>query len=133
MTFILYDYVNARRANEIQLWIDKLQVVERAKLNERLDKLIHLGDDLYPQILCGTTVPGIQKLRVHGKVQLRPMLCKGPILINREYTLLAGAKEVGSKLLPKGVELDAKSRKEEVMRDHENRRCRNAINSKAAG
>ena len=57
------------------------------------------GSNLFPQMLCGTETPGILKLRVKGNVQLRPMLCRGPIEIDKEFTLLLGACEVGGKLV----------------------------------
>lgn len=123
MPFTLHDYVNSKGINEIKKWIGKLQSKERAKLDERLDKLRSEGPNLYPQILCGTTVAGIQKIRVHGKVQLRPMVCQGPINHAAEYTLLSGAKEVGFTLIPKGVEELAHVRKLEIVQDHNNRRC----------
>lgn len=74
--------------------------MQRAKLNAKLDMLENNGDALFPLLLTGTDTPGILKLRVKGKVQLRPMLCKGPVDIDREYTLLLGAIEVGGKLIP---------------------------------
>lgn len=122
MAFKLFDYVNPAGENSFKEWTEGLQVTQKAKLNEKLDKLAIHGDELHPQILSDTDTPGIQKIRVHGNVQLRPLLCKGPIDVDGEYTLLIGAKEVGFKLIPKGVEKKAKSRKVEVKLDPVNRR-----------
>ena len=39
MSFLLYDYVNAQGENEIKKWLDSLEKVERAKIDQRLDML----------------------------------------------------------------------------------------------
>jgi hypothetical protein len=64
------------------------------------------GPDLGPQLLAGPIksknnkkmVSHIYKLRMNGDWALRPLLCKGPIDMDREYTLLLGAIEVNSVL-----------------------------------
>jgi len=114
MVFALYDYVSESGTNEFKDWTEGLQSKERAKLNEKLDKLQEHGDALYPHMLTGTDVAGIQKLRVQGGVKLRPLLCKGPVAIAAEYTLLMGAKEVGSKWVPKSAPKTANDRKSAV-------------------
>lgn len=100
MTFEIFDYCTESGENAFKTWTQGLQSVERAKLNAKLDMLQNHGDVLFPEVLSGTGTPGILKLRAKGSVQLRPMLCKGPINIDREYTLLLGAIEVGGKLRP---------------------------------
>lgn len=126
MTFPLYDYVNESGENEFKSWTSQLQTKERAKLNEKLDKLTLHGDELYPQMLTGTSVAGIQKLRVHGQVQLRPLLCKGPLLNNgvleEAYTLLMGAKEVGSAWKPADAPQKANNKKQAVIESRGGRR-----------
>lgn len=122
MPFQLYDYVNHHGQNEFKDWTENLQKPHRAKLNEKLDKLALYGDTLYPHMLTDTDIPGIQKLRSKGNVQLRPLLCRGPVKIKHEYTLLMGAKEVGSKWQPKEAPSLAKGKKNEVIGDPSNRR-----------
>ncbi|WP_020396662.1 hypothetical protein [Thiolinea disciformis] len=106
MRFTIYNLLNDNDKNEFQLWTKALQTRERAKLNAKIDMLSQHGEDLYPETLAGTSVAGIQKLRVHGGIQLRPLLCRGPLLddqtklIENGYTLLMGAKEVGNKWQP---------------------------------
>jgi len=73
-------------------------------------------------VLAGTDSPGISKLRVRGNVQLRPMLCCGPIDVKAEFTLLCGAKEIGGKIIPKDADRLALSRKAEVAAQPEQRR-----------
>lgn len=122
MPFLIYDYVNLHGQNEFKTWTDGLEKPQRGKLDEKIDKLALYGDQLYPEMLTGTGVPGIQKLRGRGNVQLRPLLCTGPINIKKEFTLLMGAKEVGNKWEPKGAPSIAKIKKEEVIKDPMNRR-----------
>lgn len=122
MPFLLYDFVSPNGTNEIKAWTKTLQSTQRGKLNAKLDMLKITGDGLFPEILTGTDTPGILKLRVKGKVQLRPMLCKGPIEIAKEYTLLLGATEVGGKLKPAYADTIADNRKNKVKRDPEHRR-----------
>lgn len=62
-------------------------------------------------MLTDTSTPGIQKLRVKGNVQLRPMLCKGPIHNDSEFTLLIGAIERDSCLSPDKADEKANQRK----------------------
>ena len=123
MPFLIYDYVNHQGQNEFENWTSGLQKIQRGKLNERIDKLALYGDALYPEMLAGSGVAGIQKLKVRGNVQLRPLLCKGPINVNDEYTLLMGAKEVGSKWVPKDAPSTADTRKAEIINDPTNRRA----------
>lgn len=122
MPYILYDYVNPNGENEIKSWAEGLQKIQRAKFNEKLDKLKQHGDDLHPHMLTDTGTPGIKKLRIKGNVQLRPLLCNGPINIDKEYTLLMGAKEIGGKWVPKEAPSIANSKKQIAIADPNTRR-----------
>ena len=117
MKYALFDYVTDKGINDFKIWTEKLQKTQRAKLNARLDMLEKNGPDLFPHILTGTDTAGIQKLRVPGKVQLRPMLCKGPINVKTEFTLLIGAIEKQDKLQPKKADQIADDRKKDVIKD----------------
>ena len=80
------------------------------------------GSGLFPEILTGTSTAGILKLRVKGKAQLRPMLCKGPIDNKHEFTLLIGATERDSKFVPRKADEKANDRKKIII-ETPNRRC----------
>ena len=122
MPFKIYHYVNNQGCDEFSLWENNLQSIQRGKLKEKIDKLRLYGNDLYPHLLTDTGISGIQKLRIRGNVQLRPLLCRGPIEILEEYTLLMGAKEVGGKWKPKDAPVVADERKQDVINNPTERR-----------
>lgn len=115
MPYNIFDYVNNKGTNEFKEWSRKLQKIQRAKLNEKLDKLMLVGDGLMPELLTDAGITNIKKLRIKVQnVQLRPLLCNGPIDKESEYTLLMGAKEVGDKWEPKSAPQKAFNRMQEV-------------------
>ncbi len=127
MTYALYDYVNPQRVNVILDWLQSLQTMERTKVIQRFDMLAEHGQELLPLTLAASGVAGILKLKTHGSVQLRPLLCRGPAPGDTDtYTLLAGAKEVGSRWEPKNIRETAAARKGEVVADPANRRTSHA-------
>lgn len=72
------------------------------------------------KLLAGPIHAHIYKLVIHGDVMLRPMLCRGPIDNETEYTLLLGATERGAKL-PPGSEEQAEQNRETIINDHDRR------------
>ena len=103
--FSVYDYTDQKGTNVIREWVIKhLTVRDRAKLESKLDALARMDSKLaYGTKLIARVHKNVWKLRVHGETQLRPMLCLGPVDTAAEYTILAGAKEVGGKLEPISV------------------------------
>jgi hypothetical protein len=65
------------------------------------------GPDLNPGLISDTPVArDIYRMKVKGnkgQVQLRPMVCKGPFILDAEYTLLCGAIERDRKLNPRNA------------------------------
>jgi hypothetical protein len=119
----IYDHVNRQGVNMIAEWTRGLQTVQRKLLRSKLDMLAQAGPDLPTQLLAGTGVANIYKLRVKGNVQLRPMLCKGPVENDAEFTLLCGAIEVGDVLQPPDATQRAVMIREAILADPNNRRC----------
>ncbi len=121
----LWDFLSPRGENVILRWVkdDRLTVRDRAMLNQKLDRLCQIGFNLAidTKLLAGPIHKHIYKLVIHGDVMLRPMLCKGPIEIAKEYTLLLGAVETGGKL-PSGAMEKAEENRATVKRDP-SRRC----------
>ena len=73
------------------------------------------------KLLAGPSHTHVYKLVIHGDVMLRPMLCKGPINNDTEYTLLRGAVEIGGEL-PNGAPEQAEEHREIII-SNPNRRC----------
>jgi hypothetical protein len=117
----LYDYYSERGVNEIAAWTRSFQKPQKTKLRVRLDMLAQYGMDLLPQLLAGTGIPHIYKLKVHGNVQLRPLLCRGPFDNDEEFTILLGAVEVNWVLQPEGAAEMAALIREEIIHDHRRR------------
>jgi hypothetical protein len=108
MTWNIFDAVDKNSASNIVVWISKEKITRRdiGQLNQKIDMLERHGPELPPKLLAGPIkskrnkklVSHIYKLIIHGDRMLRPMLCKGPIDIPNEFTMLLGAIEVGGVL-----------------------------------
>jgi len=125
MAWRLYDYLNQRGDNEVADWTRGLQKSDRARLNQKLDMLERYGIDGLPPKLVAGPLGGhrhIYKLRIDGSVAMRPMLCKGPIDMNREFTLLLGATERDRVLDPMDAPRRAEQRRTEIIANP-TRRC----------
>src|ERR1700678_3481488 len=83
-------------------WTQKSGLVKRdiGQLNQKLDMLRINGFSLHPNLLAGPLPKQkhIYKPVIHGQRMLRPMLCKGPVAMESEFTLLLGAIEINFKL-----------------------------------
>lgn len=125
MPYTIYDHVDEHGRNTIKEWTSELQAPDRAKVDQKIDMLITSGSDLPPKLLSDSRSPHIKKLRLIGlgKVQLRPMFCKGPINNYIEFTLLMGAIEKGSKLDPPDADYKAENLRQEVIANPSLRRC----------
>lgn len=121
----LWDFLSERGRNSIVEWVrqDRLTVRDRAALNNKFKRLAQIEYDLAikTKLLAGPIYKHVYKLVIHADVMLRPMLCRGPIEVDGEYTMLLGAVEVGGEL-PAGSEQKAEERREIVVRDP-TRRC----------
>jgi len=124
MSYKLYNYLNEHGFNVIKQWTEGLQKRDRARLNQKLDMLAQHGTSLPPNLLSDTGSPHIKKLRITGKKvpTLRPMLCKGPINNDGEFTLLQGAIEKDRKLIPSDAVNLAENHRNAVITDP-SRRC----------
>jgi len=103
--------------SRIAAWISKEKIGRReiGQLNQKIDMLEKNGPNLSPGLLAGPVnskrrpkmVSHILKLRINGDRALRPMLCKGPIDMEREFTMLIGAIEINRNLDTDTEEADA--------------------------
>src|SRR4030095_12441565 len=118
----LYDYVDNRGINDFERWSLGLQSSDRARLSQKLGMLQKLGPDLPPQLLAGPIKGNIYKMRINGRVAMRPLLCKGPINNDAEFTLLMGATERDRQWQPRNAPATAVVRRTEIVADSA-RRC----------
>src|SRR5919109_407392 len=118
----LWDFLSARGENVILRWVKDARLTprDRAALNQKLDRLRQMDFDLAigTKLLAGPIEKQrhIYKLVIHGDVMLRPLLSRGPIDPEAEYTLLLGAIERGGKL-PKDAPQQAEDNRLIVLDD----------------
>jgi hypothetical protein len=124
--FTLWDFLSVRAENVILRWVKdaRLTTRDRAALNQKLDRLRQMDFDLAigTKLLAGPIEKQrhIYKLVIHGDVMLRPLLCRGPIDPEAEYTLLLGAIEKSWKL-PAGAPQQAEENRLTVLGDSSRR------------
>jgi hypothetical protein len=73
-------------------------------------------------LLAPTGQANIFKLRVQGNPKLRPLLCKGTVDNDTEFTLLIGAFEIQWEYEPKNALEIAVARRKELLNDS-SKRC----------
>lgn len=110
----------------IVAWVRRERIQKKARilLDQKIDLLRMHGPDLPPGLLSSGPIDGghIYKLKVRGPVMLRPLLCKGPVSMDDEYTLLQGAIEKGD-VLPEADIERARLNREAVIADNSRRRA----------
>lgn len=121
MAWTVYDFVSRRGENIVKLWLESLEKQDRIRMTKRLDDLRDHGHELCPN-LVGPVGPHIYKIRVNGRQAPRLFLCKGPLSMDTEYTLLWGAFERDGEL-PEGTIERADENRNEVIASPKTRRC----------
>ena len=131
MSWKLYDYVNEKSENEIKKWTESFLKKQKklvATLNQKLLMLEQMGK-LPPKSLTNTRVTQIYEIVINADIALRLLLCKGPTkdksrqyIYNEEFTLLYGAIEKDVEYVPKDAPERAEIRRQEVMKDSNNKR-----------
>ncbi len=130
MAWKIFEYVERGNQSTIGLWLDANAITDRdrGQLVQKMDMLAIHGPDLPPGLLAGPIKSKrnrkmqshIYKMRINGDKALRPMLCKGPIAMDTEYTMLIGAIEINS-VLNVDAE-DAETRRLEIIENPNRRR-----------
>ena len=98
----IYEYLEGDES-AIRVWLREQNIPERdrGQLLQKMDMLAMHGMDLPPKLLAGPIKSKkkpqeqshIYKLIVHGQRMLRPLLCRGPVDMDGEFTMLIGAIE----------------------------------------
>lgn len=124
----VYCFLNHRGENVIRVWLmkEKVQRDQVATFQAKLDAFERGGPDLSPGLISsGPVGKDIYKMKIKGHkgyVQLRPMLCFGPVNPKAEITLLVGAIEKGFKLIPSTCIADAQENRKILIADPSRRR-----------
>jgi hypothetical protein len=120
MAWDVYEFLDNRMRPVIVAWVRKERIQKRARilLDQKIDLLREHGPELPPGLLSSGPIDGghIYKLKVKGPVMLRPLLCKGPLAMKEEYTLLQGAIERND-VLPPGDIAQAEANRQVVIGD----------------
>lgn len=129
----IYEYIENKNYGKstIGMWLDRedIQARDRGQLQQKLDMLAVSGMSLSPGVLAGPIASKLKKkgfqshiykLVIHGQRMLRPMLCRGPLELDSEFTLLIGAIEKDGILNVDASE--AEDRRQEVIEDSVNKR-----------
>jgi hypothetical protein len=124
MPWTVFDYRDERGCNAVKAWLESLQKPELTRLNKRIDLLQQIGDELCPG-LAGPLKESrhLYKIRINGDVAARLLLCKGPVNMGAEYTLLYGVVERDYKL-PFGAIEKAERFREQIIANSKDRRCK---------
>ncbi len=114
---LLWNFLDNRGKNVIKAWGTAQTKRDRGMLNQRFDRLVQVdfGLAIGSKLLAGPIYGHVYKMQIHGDVQLRPILCKGPIKNDDEYTLLLGAVERDSRLVPASAKQDAENNRTAVL------------------
>jgi hypothetical protein len=125
----IYEYLEGDES-AIGVWLREQKITERdrGQLLQKMDMLAMLGTDLPPKLLAGPIKSKkkrqeqspIYKLIVHGQRMLRPMLCRGPVDMDGEFTMLIGAIEKDGILDVDATE--AEVRRQRIIADPKNTR-----------
>lgn len=124
----VYCFLSQRGDNVIRDWLDKekVPIAQRADFQLKIRLLESGGPDLVPGFITETPVAkDIYKAKIKGNkgwVQLRPLLCKGPVLMDREFTFLFGAIEKDRILIPKDCKERAQENRKILLADPSRRR-----------
>ena len=113
----LFEFLTDRGRAVIHEWVkdERLSARDRAALNIRFKRIRQVDFDLANgTLISGPIFKHVYKCVIHATVMLRPMLCRGPMKIEDEYTLLLGAIERNKKL-PEGTKERAEENREALI------------------
>jgi hypothetical protein len=121
MPFQLYEYLDHRGHGTATEWIASIDSESRGKLRARLKALELHGGALPTTILSDTDDSSVKKIRARGRKNPRLLLCRGPIQMQSEFTLLFGVFEKDDKM-PAGAVKQASRLRDEVIANPQQRR-----------
>jgi len=131
MIWSIFDFTDTRGKSVIQQWADDIRLEERdrGRLDLRIDLLEKNGEGLSTEVLAGTRKRHIKKIKVKGRIQLRPLLCRGPFTTEqngvhtpeRGFTFLLGAVEKDWEFVPQDALERAEANRTTLLADFSRR------------
>jgi hypothetical protein len=129
----VYFFLSSRGENVIREWLqrEKVPTAQQADFQLKIQLLESGGPDSVPGFITETPVAkDIYKAKIKGNkgwMQLRPLLCKGPWIMDSEYTFLLGAIEKDRVLIPKDCKERAQENRRILLADRNRRRYEGVI------
>lgn len=94
MSWRVFDYCDLRDRNVFDDWLTCLDGSNRARIMSKLQAIHTYGGSGLPNMITDTTEPRIKELVLNTKqMALRVFLCRGPVDVRTEITLLGGGRE----------------------------------------
>ena len=125
---IIWHYIDRDGRDVVTEWASSIPKRQLGKLQNQIDRLALYGSALKPLPLSDAGQPPLLKFKIHGDVELRPIIwqmIEAPRAEDEEFVLLAGAIEVSWKYVPLNVLEIAEYRRQELLKD-ENRKARHS-------
>lgn len=114
---IFFEFLDGRGRGVLTEWRSGLEAAQQAQLDEKI-KSMRAEPLLIDNMLFSVKgYPKIRKLKIGGKVRLRPLLCRGPQDVKAELTLLAGATERDWKFDPPGAPATAELNRQSLVKN----------------
>ena len=100
MGWKLYDFIDRRDRNLVEIWLDGLPKDICGRLSAKLQSLVSAEPGLLPNAITDTKEKSIKEIVVNGKSgAFRLFLCRGPTNTGSELTLLCGGQEKDRKYI----------------------------------
>jgi len=125
MAWQLFDFYDLRGRNVTSDWLLSLDRVMRARMKSKLQSIRTFGGTGLPGMVTDTREPHIKEIVVNGQLALRLFLCRGPIDVRAQITLLGGGRERDSRYVTKKPHItpeDAETYRQQLFADPRSRR-----------
>jgi len=111
---IIFELID-RKGPVITVWLlEELEPKHRYLLEEKLDRITQADPEIAKTLISGTRARGIFKVKVKSNIQLRPLLCYGPLRPKEEVTFLFPAYERDDDWEPSGAPEMASARRDQL-------------------
>lgn len=123
MPWKLFDFIDHRGRNVISDWISSQQRDHQGRIKVKLLTLVMAGSELPPKLLTPTRERSVLEICIKTNVSFRLLVCRGPLNVNKEFTLLYGCKERDRKYVPANAPEIAERHRQQLIVDIATRRC----------